>query len=68
MTERKVIDCDRCGKQITGHVIKVPIPAGVQPDAAGGPSDTVFDVKDCCPACAEKLIWRMFHTQELGRW
>jgi ssDNA-binding Zn-finger/Zn-ribbon topoisomerase 1 len=63
MTERTVVDCDKCGKEDVKNTIRIYMPNGRIPDAAGGPSETRVLTKDVCPACAEKLIAYIFHFQ-----
>jgi len=57
MAERKVIDCDKCGKEISTP-IRLSIPNGITRESGGHTVEIYFDyeTKDLCPSCAESLL------------
>jgi hypothetical protein len=61
MAERKVIDCDRCGKE-TKLPIRINIPNGSEYHFDGVESniDFLYEQKDLCPGCANDLLRFMF--------
>jgi hypothetical protein len=59
--ERKVIDCDKCKKEIE-QPIRIAIPNGVTHEFVGHTGETYFDYeeKDLCPVCAEAMLKFLF--------
>jgi hypothetical protein len=57
MTERVVVDCDKCGKETKSH-IKIRIPQGSQRTGPSGypETDYLFETRDLCTKCVESLL------------
>ena len=67
MTERTVVDCDKCGKVATPH-IRINIPNGSQRSTGSYPdTDYLFETRDLCTKCTEALLRFMLGHRKFRR-
>jgi hypothetical protein len=63
MAERKVIDCDKCGKECKHGHTHIAIPNGINSyfDGVESNVDHLYEKKDLCSVCAEAMLKFMFN-------
>jgi len=68
MSERVVIDCDKCGTP-TKESIRIAIPNGTHTEFGGHTSETVhlYERKDLCCTCAENLFKFLFSHKRIDK-
>ena len=65
MTERIVVDCDKCGKVANPH-IRINIPQGSKRSTGSYPEDEyLFETKDLCTGCAASLLSFMLRHRKV---